>query len=179
MLLDAIGAPPGNALLVVVPRHPQRFDEVAALISARGLALARRSRGEIPGAETAIYLGDTMGEMAFYYGLADVALIGGSFASFGAQNLIEACALGVPVVLGPSSYNFPEATRLACEALAALQVPDAAAAALAAQALLADDARRAAMAQAGIRLCTAHRGATLRHLAVVRDTLELRASTPG
>jgi len=179
MLLDAIGAAPGNALLVVVPRHPQRFDEVAALIAARGLALARRSRGEIPGPATGIYLGDTMGEMAFYYALADVALIGGSFASFGAQNLIEACAVGVPVVLGPSSYNFPEATRLACEALAALQVPDAAAAALAAQALLADDARRAAMAQAGVRLCAAHRGATLRHLAVVRDTLELRASGPG
>ena len=109
LLLDALGAPPPDTLLVLVPRHPQRFDEVAELVAARGLALARRSRGEDPTSAHALYLGDTMGEMALYYALADVALIGGSFAPFGAQNLIEACAVGVPVVIGPSSYNFPEA----------------------------------------------------------------------
>jgi 3-deoxy-D-manno-octulosonic-acid transferase len=179
MLLDALGALPPDSLLVLVPRHPQRFDEVAALVSARGLALARRSRHEMPGTATVLYLGDTMGEMALYYALADVALIGGSFAPFGAQNLIEACAVGVPVVIGPSSYNFPEATRLACEAQAAVQVADAAAAAAAARALLSDETRRTAMGEAGMRLCAAHRGATARHLAVVREALRARAPARG
>jgi 3-deoxy-D-manno-octulosonic-acid transferase len=183
MLLDALGmlgtpatpatpiTLPADTLLVLVPRHPQRFDEVAALVAARGLALARRSRGEAPTPATALYLGDTMGEMALYYALADVAIIGGSFAPFGAQNLIEACALGVPVVIGPSSFNFPEVTRLACAAGAALQLRDAAEAARAASDLLADAARRAAMGEAGMRLCAAHRGATARHLEVIRDAL--------
>ncbi|HSH07851.1 MAG TPA: lipid IV(A) 3-deoxy-D-manno-octulosonic acid transferase [Burkholderiales bacterium] len=175
LLLEALGTLPPDTLLVLVPRHPQRFDEVAALVAGRGLRLARRSRGETPGAGVALYLGDTMGEMALYYALADVAVIGGSFAPFGAQNLIEACAVGVPVVIGPSSYNFPEATRLACEAQAAVQVADPAAAAATARALLADAARRAAMGEAGVRLCAAHRGATARHLAVVRARLPATA----
>ena len=119
----------------------------------------------------ALYLGDTMGEMALYYALADVAVIGGSFAPFGAQNLIEACAVGVPVVIGPSCYNFPEATRLACAAGAALQVTDAAGAARAVRELLDDGARRAAMGEAGVRLCAAHRGSTGRHLEVIRAAL--------
>jgi 3-deoxy-D-manno-octulosonic-acid transferase len=174
LLLDALGkfGPlPADTLLVLVPRHPQRFDEVAALVAARGLALARRSGGEAPAPGTALYLGDTMGEMALYYALADVAVIGGSFAPLGAQNLIEACAVGVPVVIGPSSFNFPEVTRLACAAGAALQVRDAADAARAVAGLLADTMRRATMGEAGVRLCAAHRGATVRHLAVIRDAL--------
>ncbi len=170
-LLDGLGKPPADTLLVLVPRHPQRFDAVAALVSERGLALARRRAGALPDAGTAVYLGDTMGEMALYYALADVAVIGGSFAPLGAQNLIEACAVGVPVVVGPSTYNFPEATRLACEAGAACQVGDATEAAHTAVALLVDEPRRAAMGAAGIRLCAAHRGATARHLAVIRDVL--------
>ena len=171
MLLEALGMPLADWLLVLVPRHPQRFDEVAALVAARGLGLARRSRREAPMPATALYLGDTMGEMALYYALADVAVIGGSFAPFGAQNLIEACAVGVPVVIGPSCYNFPEATRLACAAGAALQVTDAAGAARAVRELLDDGARRAAMGEAGVRLCAAHRGSTGRHLEVIRAAL--------
>jgi 3-deoxy-D-manno-octulosonic-acid transferase len=175
MLLEALGAPPPDWLLVLVPRHPQRFDEVTALVAARGLDLVRRSRGENPTSATALYLGDTMGEMALYYALADVAVMGGSFAPFGAQNLIEACAVGVPVVIGPSCYNFPEATRLACAAGAALQVADARAAAHAAKALLEEPARRMAMGDAGMRLCAAHRGATARHVQVIRAALDARA----
>jgi 3-deoxy-D-manno-octulosonic-acid transferase len=83
------------------------------------------------------------------------------------------------VVIGPSSYNFPEATRLACEAQAAVQVADAAAAAAAARALLSDETRRTAMGEAGMRLCAAHRGATARHLAVVREALRARAPARG
>ena len=170
-----------GALLVLVPRHPQRFDAVAAQVAERGLALARRSagtHGTAPDPATTVYLGDTMGEMALYYALADVAVIGGSFAPFGAQNLIEACAAGVPVVIGPSIYNFPEATRLACEAGAALQVRDATEAAQTARALLADAGRRGQMGEAGVRLCTAHRGATARHLAVIRSVLDVPGVVP-
>jgi 3-deoxy-D-manno-octulosonic-acid transferase len=172
MLLDALDAVPGDVLVAIVPRHPQRFDEVAALAAARGLAVARRSRDEAPAPGHRVWLGDTMGEMAFYFSAADAAVIGGSFKPLGAQNFIEALACGTPVVLGPSVYNFAEAARLALDAQAALQAADADAALRAAAALLADDARRGAMSQAGIALCAAHRGATGRHLQVIEALLE-------
>ena len=174
LLLDALGEDDGS-LLIVVPRHPRRFDVVAALRAARGLAFARRSLGEAPHAGKRVYLGDTMGEMAFYYASCDVALIGGSFQRLGGQNLIEACALGAPVVLGPHMYNFAEATRQALAAGAALQANDAGEAMRAARDLLGDAGRRAQMGVAGRRLCAAHRGATERHVAVVRGLLEARA----
>jgi len=152
--------PMGHSFLtVVVPRHPQRFDEVAQL------ADARRSRNETP---KSIYLGDTMGEMAFYYGAADVAVIGGSFLPLGGQNLIEALAAGVPVIVGPSMFNFAEATRLALEAGAAVQVADAQAALRIAVELLGDKGKREEMGRAGTKLCAAHRGATLKHLKVLK-----------
>jgi 3-deoxy-D-manno-octulosonic-acid transferase len=149
-------------LTVVVPRHPQRFDEVAQL------ADARRSRSETP---KSIYLGDTMGEMAFYYGAADVAVIGGSLLPLGGQNLIEALAAGVPVIVGPSMFNFAEATRLALEAGAAVQVADAQAALRIAVELLGDKGKREEMGRAGTKLCEAHRGATLKHLEVLKAAI--------
>ena len=104
------------------------------------MADARRSRNETP---KSIYLGDTMGEMAFYYGAADVAVIGGSLLPLGGQNLIEALAAGVPVIVGPSMFNFAEATRLALEAGAAVQVADARAALLQVKELLSNPAKAA------------------------------------
>jgi 3-deoxy-D-manno-octulosonic-acid transferase len=155
--------PMGHSFLtVVVPRHPQRFDEVAQL------ADARRSRSETP---KSIYLGDTMGEMAFYYGAADVAVIGGSLLPLGGQNLIEALAAGVPVIVGPSMFNFAEATRLALEAGAAVQVADAQAALRIAVELLGDKGKREEMGRAGTKLCEAHRGATLKHLEVLKAAI--------
>ncbi|MBM3351902.1 MAG: 3-deoxy-D-manno-octulosonic acid transferase [Betaproteobacteria bacterium] len=163
MLLDALGAIPADMRLLVVPRHPRRFDEVAQLLSARGLEVARRSLAAVPG--KGVLLGDTLGEMDFYYAAADVAVIGGSFAPLGGQNLIEACAAGAPVVLGPHMYNFAEATRMALDAGAAVQAADPAGAIREALALLEDPARRRAMSGAGLALCQAHRGATARQLA--------------
>jgi 3-deoxy-D-manno-octulosonic-acid transferase len=157
---------PAGALVLVVPRHPQRFDEVAAL------ADSRRTRQPVPAAHERVHLGDTMGEMAFYYGACDVAVIGGAFAPLGGQNLIEALACGAPVVLGPHMFNFAEATRLALEAGAAVQAADARSAMQAAFALLADPARRQQMSAAGRKLCEAHRGATSRHLAVCRRLIK-------
>jgi 3-deoxy-D-manno-octulosonic-acid transferase len=170
-LLDALPAWDGKLLVVVVPRHPRRFDEVAALAATDGDAVARRSRGELPGPEHRAYLGDTMGEMDFYCAAADVAVIGGSFAPLGGQNLIEACAAGVPVVLGPSVFNFAEATRLALDAGAAVQEADAGSAIRRALALLGDSEARRRMGEAGKLLCEAHRGATRRHLEACRRLL--------
>jgi len=165
LLLEALPAGSEETLVVVVPRHPQRFEEVAAL------AAGRRSRGDVPRPQDRVFLGDTMGEMAFYYAAADVAVIGGSFAPLGGQNLIEACAAGTPAVLGPSMYNFAEPARLAVQAGAALQAENAHAAMRLAVRLLGDETRRREMGRAGEALCEAHRGATVRHLAVCRVLL--------
>ena len=149
-------------LTLVVPRHPQRFDEVAPL------AQSRRTQTPIPAGHR-VHLGDTMGEMAFYYAACDVAIIGGSFEPLGGQNLIEALAAGAPVIVGPSMFNFAEATELAVQAGAALQAKDAAAAMRAASDLLADAERRRQMSETGRKLCEAHRGAAERHLEVISE----------
>jgi 3-deoxy-D-manno-octulosonic-acid transferase len=168
-----------DPIFVIVPRHPQRFDEVARLIEARGFACARRSAGAItaPPPKGTILLGDSMGEMAMYYAAADVALIGGSLLPFGAQNLIEACAVGTPVVLGPSTFNFMQAANDALAAGAALQVENAAQALLAFDQLSRDDVRRAAMAAAAREFAGAHRGATQRTVAMVRGVLKLEPAS--
>jgi 3-deoxy-D-manno-octulosonic-acid transferase len=156
-----------RALLLIVPRHARRFAEVA-----KG-ADSRRSERPMPAPGDRIHLGDTMGEMAFYYGACDVAVIGGSFAPLGGQNLIEALAAGAPVIVGPHMYNFAEATSLALQAGAALQVADPVAAMRVAAELVDDESRRARMTQAGRALCAAHRGATARHIAACRRLLGL------
>ena len=160
-----------KSLVMVVPRHPARFDEVARLMRARGLRVARRSLGEAPTESHDAYLGDTLGEMPFYYAACDVAVIGGSFLPLGGQNLIEACAAGAPVVLGPSVFNFAEASARALETGAALQASGAGQGMRAACALLADAASRARMGAAGTALVSAHRGATGRHMAAARRLL--------
>lgn len=163
LLLDAVQRVGlGDALLVIVPRHPQRFDEVAALVAARGLRLQRRSAGGAIAADTAVLLGDSLGEMYFYYAACDVALLGGSFLPYGAQNLIEPCALGKPVLIGPSTYNFAEAADAAVAAGAALRAKDMGEALMLALQLARDPQRRREMAQAGLAFTESHRGATLR-----------------
>lgn len=161
----------GDALTVIVPRHPQRFDEVAGMLERRGLAVARRSTGGPVAPDCRFFLGDSMGEMAAYYQACDVALIGGSLLPYGGQNLIEACALGVPVMFGPHTYNFAQAAEAAVAAGAALRVATPERAAVEARALLQDAGRRARMAQAGLRFCAEHRGAAERTLALVETIL--------
>ena len=161
LLLDEIPSP-AAFLTIVVPRHPQRFDDVAQWVDAR------RTKVAMPKETDRVYLGDTMGEMAFYYAACDVAVIGGSFMPLGGQNLIEALAAGAPVVLGPSMFNFAEATRLALEVGAAVQAGDAKGAIRQALELMARAQARCAMAQAGRALCEAHRGSTARHVEVLR-----------
>jgi 3-deoxy-D-manno-octulosonic-acid transferase len=156
-LLDQIHVP--GLLTVIVPRHPQRFEEVGQLLRQRGIAYSRRSRNERPDASTRVLLGDSMGEMFAYYAACDVAFVGGSLRSFGAHNLLEACAAAKPVVVGPSTYNFQEATELGVAAGGVVQVQDTAALAAEVTALFTDPARRKAMGQAALAFAEAHRGA--------------------
>ncbi len=161
-------------LLVIVPRHPQRFDEVAALVESHGLRCARRSRQDPGGLEPAavdVLVGDSLGEMFAYYGMADVAIIGGALLPFGGQNLIEACAAGVPVVLGPHTYNFAEAAAQAIEAGAATRVADAGQAVREAIALAREPATLAQQRQCALDFAAAHRGATRRTLEIIDPLL--------
>lgn len=169
LLLDALERVrlPG-LLTVIVPRHPQRFEDVARLLAGRGIRFQRRSEGAAIAPETQAVLGDSMGEMFAYYGACDVAFVGGSLLPLGGQNLIEACAAGKPVLIGPSSFNFAEAADLAVRAGAALQLPDAAAVAREAERLLRDRDAALHMGEAGRRFCAAHRGATARVLELVQ-----------
>ncbi|MDP1606540.1 MAG: lipid IV(A) 3-deoxy-D-manno-octulosonic acid transferase [Rhodocyclaceae bacterium] len=170
LILDAwkakIGAG-GTALLTIVPRHPQRFDAVARLIEARGLKLQRRSDNAAIDAATEVWLGDSMGELFAYYAVADVAFVGGSLLDFGCQNLIEPCAVGVPVLIGPSTFNFAEAAEAAIETGAARQIGNAAELVEQAEALMADASSRAVMGAAGLAFAARHGGATTRTLALV------------
>ena len=168
LILDAcIAHCPGNVLITLVPRHPQRFGEVAALVESRGLKLQRRSDGAPVRRETRVWLGDSMGEMFAYYAAADVALMGGSWLPFGGQNLIEACAVGTPVVLGPHTYNFGQVAEQAVTCGAALRAADVDGGLCAALALLGDTARRDAAGVAGHEFAQAHRGATQRTMAIL------------
>ena len=177
MLLEAMPAWDEKLLVLLVPRHPRRFDEVSAFLAKDGFPVPRRSRNPMPASNERVHLGDTMGEMDFYYAAADVAVIGGSFAPLGGQNMIEACAAAVPVVFGPSMFNFSEASRLALEAGAAVQAADAAGAIREALRLLSNSAEREKMGAAGKRLCETHRGATQKHLELSDELL--RAAGPG
>ena len=162
MLLDAFARAqlPDDVLLVIVPRHPQRFEEVAQLAQARGFpAMLRSADAAIP-PSTRVVVGDSMGEMLAYYGAADVVIMGGSFGEYGGQNLIEACALARPVIVGPHTYNFSEATEGAVAAGAALRVADAAAAMQTAASL--DPAKRREMGGRAAAFVEAHRGAVRR-----------------
>lgn len=161
-------------LLLIVPRHPQRFDEVAGLVAEQGFTLARRSAwADGPDAaalQAQVWLGDSMGEMPLYYGLADVALLGGSFEPLGGQNLIEAAACGCPVVMGPHTYNFAEAATLSLAAGASLRVADlheGVARAIA----LAGDAERGRYAERAVAFTAQHRGAARRMAGLIAPLL--------
>jgi 3-deoxy-D-manno-octulosonic-acid transferase len=163
------------ALLVIVPRHPQRFDEVAELARSRGFVTARRSEaGDVAG-EARVVVGDSMGEMLAYYAAADVAIMGGSLLAYGSQNLIEPCALGKPVIVGPHTYNFEEAAEGAIHAGAALRVRDAREALAAAAELSRDTARRERMGENARAFVAAHRGAVDRLMAWLDSTVSVKA----
>ncbi|MFC0131335.1 3-deoxy-D-manno-octulosonic acid transferase [Massilia eurypsychrophila] len=171
LILDAFKRmpvrPPGM-LLLIVPRHPQRFDDVARLAQARALTLARRSDvGPVaPGVD--VLLGDSMGEMFAYYFASDCAFIGGSLLPLGGQNLIEACAVGKPVLIGEHTFNFAQASDEAVAAGGAQRVHDADHMLKLAASLLRDGAVREAMGERAMAFANRHRGATARTLELLQ-----------
>jgi 3-deoxy-D-manno-octulosonic-acid transferase len=154
---------PEDVLLLIVPRHPQRFNDVAAALEARGIAYCRRSAlaGDVP-ADIHVMLGDSMGEMFAYYVAADLAFIGGSLLPLGGQNLIEACAVGTPVLIGPHTFNFSAVSDDAIAAGAALRVKDADEMLREAALLLNDPEALRRMALEARAYAYRHRGATAR-----------------
>lgn len=158
-------------LLLLVPRHPQRFDEVADLLERRKISYVRRSDNRPVPPDCRVLLGDSMGEMAAYYAACDLAFIGGSLLPYGGQNLIEACAVGRPLLFGRHMYNFAEASTLALAAGAAIEVADADVLGERAGELLRDQATLARMAQAALAFSRAHQGATARSLAICERLL--------
>jgi 3-deoxy-D-manno-octulosonic-acid transferase len=155
-------------LLVLVPRHPERFQAVARLCRQRGHAVALRSRspGELPPG-TDVLVGDTMGELQRLYAAADVAFIGGSLVAHGGQNLLEACAVHVPVVFGPHMFHFEEISSMALERGAARQVHDVAGLAAAVALYFEQPDLRRAAGNAAYTLVTDNRGALARTLGLV------------
>jgi 3-deoxy-D-manno-octulosonic-acid transferase len=156
-------------LTVIVPRHPQRFDGVARTLAHRSLTYQRRSEERTIAASTAVVLGDSMGELYAYYAACDLAFIGGSLLPLGGQNLLEACAVGKPVIVGPHMFNFEDATQLAISAGAALQVRDEQELGRVLAELLGDGERRNRMGQAGLELMRLHQGAAQRIVALLQS----------
>lgn len=167
----------GAPRLLIVPRHPQRFDEVAELIERAGLTWSRRSawpQGQ-PDAQALTadaWLGDSMGEMPAYYAASTVALLGGSFVPLGGQNLIEAAACGCPVVMGPSTFNFAEAAELSEGAGGAFRVRDAVEGVQRARALCVGGASQASVA--ATVFAQAHRGAAQRTAERIQSLLQVK-----
>jgi 3-deoxy-D-manno-octulosonic-acid transferase len=166
--------------LCIVPRHPERFAEVAELIRASGLTVLQRSGMDLDLADshnridlkTAVVLGDSMGEMPLYYSASDLVVMGGSLIPLGGQNLIEACAAGCPVLLGEHTFNFQQASQDAVDCGAAMRVGGhgslATELADAMSRILQDKGRRQAMKEAALRYAAQYRGATLRIMAALK-----------
>jgi 3-deoxy-D-manno-octulosonic-acid transferase len=167
-------------LLVLVPRHPERFQAVARLCRRRGLAVAERSRtpGALP-TRTDVLVGDTMGELQRLYAAADVAFIGGSLVPHGGQNLLEACAVEVPVVFGPHMFHFEEISAMALERGAARQVHDVQGLTSAVALYFDQPDLRCAAGKAAHTLVTDNRGALGRTLALIEDALRVAPSSRG
>ncbi len=159
-----------NLLLVLVPRHPERFNQVAELCAAAGFSLARRSsEGSLNGAD--ILLGDTMGELMTFFGACDIAFVGGSLVPTGGHNIIEPAAWGVPVLTGPHLFNFSEASQLLLDGDAMQICHSADQMAEQVVKLLKNQTQRAEMGAAAQRIASANRGALGRLLSLIDKTI--------
>jgi 3-deoxy-D-manno-octulosonic-acid transferase len=153
--------------LIVVPRRPQRFEEVALLLTQHGLAFARASQGGKLAGQHRVMLGDTMGEMAYYYGCADIAVVGGGWLPHGGSNHIEACAAGCATLVGPHMFNFADALQKALDAGAVVQLQGATQLMVALRELIDDAERRAHLSLAAQAFSRQHGGAAQRMLETV------------
>ncbi len=174
LVLDAftqVRAQLSNALLLLVPRHPERFARVAALCAKRGFPLVARSSRLPCLAETTVFLGDSMGELPLFYAAADLAFIGGSLVPTGGHNPLEAAALGVPLLFGPQMFNFAAISQLLLRENAALPVRDVPALADSVVRLLRDAERRQVLGENARRVVEANRGALQRLMTIITANL--------
>ena len=159
-------------LLILVPRHPERFGTVAELSRQRGLAVVKRSERQACDANTQVFLGDTMGELMLFFAASDVAFVGGSLVPTGGHNVLEPALVGLPVLFGPHMFNFTEIARRLLDAEAAWEVPDGDGLAREAGRLFADPGLREQAGQRGKAVVDANRGALARLLAMIDDVLK-------
>ncbi|WP_416885537.1 lipid IV(A) 3-deoxy-D-manno-octulosonic acid transferase [Marinospirillum sp.] len=153
-----------SCLLLLVPRHPQRFDQVAELIAQQGLSSVRRSSQQPVTPETQVYLVDTLGELLFFYAVADLAVVAGSFADIGGHNLLEPAAVGTPVISGPVLHNFAEIAAALTEVDGRIEVDSASALPAVLAGLWADPAACQRQAEAARQVVLANQGALARQL---------------
>lgn len=175
LILDALLAVNRpDILLMIVPRHPQRFDDVAQMVRARGLSLARRSTAGNAAldADVRVFLGDSMGEMFAYYSACDLAFVGGSLLPLGGHNLIEASAVGKPVLVGPHTFNFADAAENAIVAGGAIRIANAANLWQQAIRLLDDDVARNAMGLKAQHFAQQHGGASRRTMSLLMPLIK-------
>ncbi|TDW59099.1 3-deoxy-D-manno-octulosonic-acid transferase [Oceanimonas baumannii] len=161
-----------DALLMLVPRHPQRFAQVASLVQNQGLTLSRRTQAE-PLENVQVYLGDTMGELPVMLAAADLAFVGGSLIARGGHNLLEPAALGKPVLSGPSTFNFSDITRELRQAGGAKIVTDSNMLAQQLIQLFEHEDQRQTMGDAALTVVKANQGALMRTLSAIRTQLPL------
>jgi len=172
LVLAAHAELPPDVLLLLVPRHPERFDAVAQLLAQGGWKFARRSGGAPPDAEVRVVLVDSVGVLAALYAAADAAFVGGSLVPIGGHNLLEPAALGVPVLTGPFTANGREIAQLLLSQGAALQVADARELAAALRRLLSDPAERQRMGASGRQIVESNRGSLARLLGLIEPLVD-------
>lgn len=158
-----------QALLIMVPRHPQRFDQVAQEIVQQGFTLVRRSKHQGVDANTQVYLADSMGELWQWYALANIAFVGGSLSENGGHNPLEPTRLGVPVVMGPNTFNFKQIVKILVQAGAMQQAASADEVLAIWQAVLGDSALSSQMSSAAITVMNVNQGALDRQLRLLND----------
>ena len=159
-----------SLLLILVPRHPERFDHMARKVQRRGLVCVRRTDGAMQiGAEVDVYLGDTMGELSLLYASSDVAFVGGSLEPLGGQNILEPCALGIPVVFGPHMFNFPDISRWTIKEGAGCMVQDEQELGDVVAELLSNPTKRDDMGHRGRAFIEAHKGALEKNYELIKS----------
>lgn len=161
-----------NALLILVPRHPERFDAVFELINKQGFAVTRRSQQQVVGSNTEVFLADSMGELLLWLALADVAFVGGSFVKVGGHNPLEPAALAVPIVTGQTMFNFKQITEVLVQAGALKQVTNSNELAQIVVAWLQNPEQKQQAGQAGLQVVNANKGALAKHLVIVDRLLK-------
>lgn len=165
-----------DALLVLIPRHPARFDDTAAMLERNEMTYLRRTSGAAPGKETAVLLGDTMGEVNLFYAACDVAFVGGSLVPVGGHNLLEPASLSLPILVGPHLFNGEDIAMMFTESGAATVVHDAGELADAVGALFRREALRSTMGDKARALISDNRGAVDRLLERLEPLLERGAA---